>query len=49
VASVAHYQDRQLALLAAQIGGVEAQHWAVLLAAAGAHPVPSPIIDLDPA
>jgi hypothetical protein len=49
VASVAHYQDRQLALLAAQIGGVEAQHWAVLLAAVGAHPVPSPIIDLDPA
>jgi hypothetical protein len=48
VASVAHFEDRQLALLAAQIGGVEAQHWAALLAATGAHPVPSPIIDLDP-
>ena len=47
VASVAHYEDRQLALLAAQIGGVEAQHWAALLAATGAHPVPSPIIDVD--
>jgi hypothetical protein len=49
VASVPHYEDRQLALLAAQIGGVEAQHWAALLAAVGAHPVPSPIIELDAA
>lgn len=47
VASVADYQDRRLALLAAQIGGVEAQHWAVLLAATGAHPVPQPIIEVD--
>lgn len=47
IASVADYEDRALALLAAQIGGVEAQHWAVLLAAAGANPVPSPIIELD--
>jgi hypothetical protein len=47
VASVADYEDRHLALLAAQIGGVEAQHWAALLAATGAHPVPSAIIDLD--
>lgn len=46
VASVVGYEDRTLALLAAQIGGVEAQHWAVLLAATGANPVPSPIIDL---
>jgi hypothetical protein len=49
VASVAHFEDRRLALLAARIGGVEAQHWAALLAATGAHPVPSPVIDLDAA
>jgi len=47
VASVAGFEDRQLALLAAQIGGVEAQHWATLLAAAGANPVPAPIIELE--
>src|SRR5690606_8539992 len=47
VASVAGFEDRKLALLAAQIGGVEAQHWATLLAAVGANPVPSPIIELD--
>jgi hypothetical protein len=47
VASVAGYEDRTLALLAAQIGGVEAQHWATLLAAVGANPVPSPIIEVD--
>ena len=46
VASVAGFEDRSLALLAAQIGGVEAQHWAVLLAATGANPVPSPIIEV---
>jgi hypothetical protein len=46
---VAGYEDRSLALLAAQIGGVEAQHWATLLGATGAHPVPSPIIELDAA
>jgi len=49
VASVADFEDRSLALLAAQIGAVEAQHWAVLLGATGAHPVPSPIIELDAA
>ncbi len=49
VASVASYEDRSLALLAAQIGGVEAQHWATLLGATGAHPVPSPIIELHAA
>jgi hypothetical protein len=48
VGSVAGYQDRSLALLAAEIGGVEAQHWAVLLGATGANPVPSPIIDVEP-
>ena len=47
IASVADYEDRTLALLAAQIGGVEAQHLAVLLSAAGANPVPSPIIEVD--
>ena len=47
IASVAGFEDRKLALLAAQIGGVEAQHWAILLAAVGANPVPSPLIELD--
>jgi rubrerythrin len=47
VASVAEYEDRQLALVAAQIGAVEAQHWATLLSATGQHPVPSPFIELD--
>jgi hypothetical protein len=47
IASVAGYEDRKLALLAAQIGGVESQHWATLLAATGANPVPSPIIEVD--
>jgi 3-phenylpropionate/trans-cinnamate dioxygenase ferredoxin reductase subunit len=46
IASVAQYDDRSLALLGAEIGGVEAQHWAVLLAASGANPVPSPIIEV---
>lgn len=46
VASVAEYEDRSLALLGAEIGGVEAQHWAILLPAAGANPVPSPLIDV---
>ena len=46
VASVAEYEDRSLALLGAEIGAVEAQHWAVLLAATGANPVPSPIINV---
>jgi hypothetical protein len=48
-ASVAHDDDRQPALLAAQIGGVEAQRWATLLGATGAHPGPSPVIELDAA
>jgi hypothetical protein len=46
VASVADYEDRHLAFLAAQIGGVEAQHWSTLLSATGANPVPSPIIEV---
>ncbi len=45
VFSVDKYEDRELAQLAARIGAVEAQHWAVLLGATGAHPVPSPLID----
>jgi hypothetical protein len=49
IGSVAGYEDRSLALLAAQIGGVEAQHWAALLMATGAHPVPAPIIELHAA
>jgi hypothetical protein len=43
--SVAEFEDRQLALLAARIGAVEAQHWAVLLGATGANPVPAPLIE----
>ena len=46
IASVARYEDRSLALLGAEIGSVEAQHWAVLLSASGANPVPSPIIEV---
>jgi hypothetical protein len=45
VFSVDQYEDRELALLAARIGAVEAQHWAVLLGATGADPVPSPLIE----
>ena len=45
VFSVDRYEDRELALLSARIGAVEAQHWAVLLGATGANPVPSPLID----
>jgi len=48
LASVAEYEDRSLAVLEANIGAVEAQHWAVLLAATGANPVPSPTIDVVP-
>jgi hypothetical protein len=47
IASVARYEDRELALLAARIGAVEAQHWSVLLGASGADPVPAPLIELD--
>ena len=47
IGSVAGYDDRRLALLAAQIGGVEAQHWALLRAATGADPVPHPIIEVE--
>jgi len=46
VATVPEFDDRSLALLGAEIGAVEAQHWAVLLAASGANPVPSPIIEV---
>lgn len=47
IASVAKYKDRQLAVIAAQIGAVEAQHWATLLSATGQHPVPSPFLELE--
>jgi hypothetical protein len=46
IGSVAGYEDRSLALLGAEIGAVEAQHWAVLLGASEENPVPSPIIDV---
>jgi hypothetical protein len=45
VFTVDEYEDRELALLAARIGAVEAQHWAVLLGATGANPVPAPLIE----
>jgi hypothetical protein len=44
ITSVSRFEDPQLALLAARIGAVEAQHWAVLLGATGANPVPAPFI-----
>jgi rubrerythrin len=47
VASVVEFEDRHLALIAAQIGAVEAQHWAALLSATGQHPVPAPFLPLD--
>lgn len=47
VASVGGLRDRSLALLAAEIGGVEAQHWSTLLGASGANPVPSPLIEVQ--
>lgn len=46
VASVGHFEDRRLAVVAAQIAGVEAQHWSALLAATGQAPVPEPFIPL---
>jgi rubrerythrin len=45
-AAVGLYQDRALAVVAAQIGAVEAMHWAALLAATGADPVPHSFIEL---
>lgn len=44
VASVALFEDRSLAVVAAQIAGVEAQHWSALLAATGQAPVPGAFI-----
>jgi hypothetical protein len=49
LATVTRFEDRSLALLGAEIGAVEAQHWAVLLGATGANPVPSPIIEVKAA
>lgn len=42
--NVGRYQDPKLAVLAAQIGGVEAMHWAALLQATGQNPVPHAIL-----
>jgi len=46
VASVGRYADRDLAVVAAQIAGVEAMHWAALLAATGQNPAPVSFIPL---
>lgn len=46
VASIAHYEDGELAMVIAQIAGVEAQHWSALLAATGQPAVPAPFIPL---
>jgi rubrerythrin len=45
-AAVALYEERALAVVAAQIGAVEAMHWAALLAATGKNPVPASFIAL---
>ena len=42
--NVGRYEDPKLSVLAAQIGGVEAMHWAALLAATGQNPVPHAIL-----
>ena len=42
--NVGRYEDPKLAVLAAQIGGVEAMHWAALLSATGQNPVPHAIL-----
>ncbi len=47
VASVGQFEDRSLAVIAAQIAGVEAQHWSALLAASGQNPVPAPFIPVS--
>jgi hypothetical protein len=46
LATVPEFEDRSLALLGAEIGAVEAQHWAVLFSASGSNPVPAPIIEV---
>lgn len=46
IAAVGKFEDRSLAVLSAQIGGVEAQHWTALLAATGQPPVPNAFIPL---
>ena len=46
IASISEYEDSSLAVVIAQIAGVEAQHWSALLAASGQAPVPAPFIPL---
>jgi hypothetical protein len=46
VGSIGSYEDGALAVVIAQIAGVEAQHWSALLAATGQPPVPGPFIPL---
>ena len=44
IASIASYEDVGLAMVIAQIAGVEAQHWSALLAATDQPPVPEAFI-----
>lgn len=46
IASIGSYVDGSLAVVIAQIAGVEAQHWSALLAATGQPAVPEPFIPL---
>jgi len=46
IASIAFYDDRSLAVVIAQIAGVEAQHWSALLAATGQPAIPGAFIPL---
>jgi hypothetical protein len=46
IASLAQYEEGALAVVIAQIAGVEAQHWSALLAATGQPPVPGAFIPL---
>lgn len=46
VASIGSYEEGALAVVIAQIAGVEAQHWSALLAATGQPAIPGPFIPL---
>lgn len=49
VASIGSYDEGALAIVIAQIAGVEAQHWSALLAATGQPAVPAAFIPLPEA
>lgn len=49
LSTVANFEDRKLAELAASISGDEAMHWSVLLGALGENPVPVHFIPLPDA